>query len=176
MVGHQILDLTIGVRVPAPQHMSASKILVRKMVESDLVQVSTVVQRSMLPSLSLLSAEIIKQKLDRNSPDRFLVGRETVEYFVAEQENKILGVVGLDSEEIRTFYVDPLYQGKGIGRLLYNKLIELVGERKIKELIVRSSPVAEPVYKALGFEPVEKIWKTQDDGSKSFTILMRQDY
>jgi len=154
--------------------MTTSGIRIRKLENRDLEQVALVVQKSMLPSLAKLSPEIIQKKLSRNNTTNFLTGRELVEYFVAERETEILGLVGLQDNEIRTFYVDPTRQGQGIGRLLYNKIIELAKVRNFKELIVKSSEEAFDVYKHLGFIKVNKIWKTTEDGSKHFTILMKQ--
>jgi len=64
---------------------------------------------------------------------------------VAEEAQKILGIIGLQDNEIRTFYVDPTHQGKGVGKLLYNKIKELSSLNNAEKLIVRSSPEAEPI-------------------------------
>jgi N-acetylglutamate synthase-like GNAT family acetyltransferase len=147
-------------------------ILIRYFQSSDLNQVSDVVQRSLKPSLENISVEVQQSYMQRNSPEEFLKKRENVNFWVAEIDGKIVGVVGIAEIKIRTFYVDPDYQGKGVGRKLFEKVREEAVKRGYDKLVVQSSPAAEKVYEHLGFMKIEQIWKTREDGSKSFTVLM----
>lgn len=69
--------------------------------------------------------------------------------------------------------LDPLHQGKGVGTLLFEKIKALSLQRNTLELLVRSSPEAELIYKHFGFKKIKKIYKKHPDGNKSFTILMK---
>jgi GNAT superfamily N-acetyltransferase len=153
--------------------MNQQSIVIRSLNSDDLKSVGEVVNRSMRPSLNGLPEETIQKLLARNDPDQFLKGRESVEYYVAEIEESIVGVIGLDKDEIRTFYVDPKFQGQGIGKQLFEKVKELAINRGFKTLTTKSSPVAEDIYKRLGFESRERIWKTHPDGNKTYTVIMK---
>jgi GNAT superfamily N-acetyltransferase len=142
--------------------MSLSNVAVRDFQSSDLKQVSRVVQRSLMPSLENLSPEDQQTYMQRNSPEEFLKKRENVTFWVAEIDGKIVGVVGIDEITIRTFYVDPDYQGKGVGRKLFEKAREEAVKRGYDKLVVQSSPTAEKVYEHLGFIKIEQIWKTRE--------------
>jgi len=81
-----------------------------------------------------------------------LANRETI---VAELGGEIVGTAGIgpasthDGKSIRTFFVNPNMQGKGIGRALFETLMKRV---EATELVsVRSSIAAEPFYATLGF-------------------------
>ena len=146
--------------------------IIRELTESDLKQIGNVVNRAMMQGQGArdLPEEDINKKLARNSPENFLKGRENVEYFVAEKAGKLVGIIGLHEQEIRTFYVDPPYQRQGMGRMLYHKILSLAQERKIGELTVRSTIEAQSLYEAWGFTKVRDILKENEIS----TIEMRK--
>ena len=67
--------------------------------------------------------------------------------FVSE---KLIGVIATRSEgtHIALFFVDGKYQGKGVGRKLFQTV---VSECKSNRMTVNSSPYAIPIYHKLGF-------------------------
>jgi GNAT superfamily N-acetyltransferase len=91
--------------------------------------------------------------------ERFRVRAQEVEFFVSldTAAKKVIGIIGLEDNELKTFFVDPDYQGKGIGRLLYNKLEQVARGRKIEKLILFSSPLGEPVYLKFGFHKIKTV-------------------
>lgn len=56
------------------------------------------------------------------------------------------------SGEIHTFFIDPDWQRRGIGRLLWRKLAERAKEAGLARLRLDADPFAVPFYEALGFE------------------------
>ncbi len=110
--------------------MNSTGVIIRPFIDTDLIKVGNVVKRSMAPSLENFPAETRLKYQRRNTGKQFLKGRENINFYIAEVKTNVIGVIGLDDTSIRTFYVDPTYQGKGIGRLLYNKVIEVATERK----------------------------------------------
>ena len=70
---------------------------------------------------------------------------------VYESEDRILGVAGLDLNEIRLLYVSPEYQRRGIGRMLLEHISGLVPSILFAEVFVYSSEQAVAFYKACGF-------------------------
>lgn len=154
--------------------MDYTKVHIRRLETKDIQKVGEIVNRSMLPSLKGCPYELIQQRLALNNSNDFLNDRETSEYFVAVKDKIILGIIGLDVHEINIFYVDPKYQRHGVGKMLYEKIFDLVDKRKIPKLIVKSTISAQSLYEALGFTFVERIWGAEN-GRKSFTILMQKN-
>lgn len=71
------------------------------------------------------------------------------EFYGAFIEEKPVGVIATkDATHIALFFVDGKFQGQGIGRKLYNKIIELNNQGFFT---VNSSPYAHEIYKHLGF-------------------------
>jgi len=78
------------------------------------------------------------------------------EYWVAECGGLcgcacLLAGRGGRSGEIHAFFIDPQWQRKGIGRLLWEKLLERAKARGLVELHLDADPAAVPFYEAMGF-------------------------
>ena len=74
--------------------------------------------------------------------------------FVAVNNDTIVGTASLDGQVVRTVFVDPRCQGRGIGRALMAEVERVAIERDIAVLAVPSSVTAEPFYAKLGFNAV----------------------
>lgn len=70
---------------------------------------------------------------------------------VYESEDRILGVAGLDMNEIRLLYVSPEHQRRGIGRALLDHIKEMAPGEFFSDIFVYSSLQAVDFYKACGF-------------------------
>jgi predicted N-acetyltransferase YhbS len=81
-----------------------------------------------------------------------LMGRRLV--FVAINNDSIVGTASLDGQVVRTVFVDPRCQGRGIGRALMAEVERAAVERDVAVLAVPSSVTAEPFYAKLGFKSV----------------------
>lgn len=80
-------------------------------------------------------------------------------YFVAEQDNKILGYGGawqvLDEFHITNIAVHPNFRGLSIGREIVERIIKVAYEKQIKNITLevrKSNRVAQNLYKDLGFK------------------------
>lgn len=77
------------------------------------------------------------------------------EYWVAEAD-AVCGCAcfkasGEGCGEIHTFFIDPDRQRQGIGRLLWQKLLERAGAHGISKLYLDADPAAVPFYQSMGF-------------------------
>jgi GNAT superfamily N-acetyltransferase len=81
-----------------------------------------------------------------------LIGQRQV--FVAEIDGHIVGTASLDGEALRTMFVAPRAQGRGIGRLLVQRIEMVARERGLAVLIVPATVTAEAFYARLGFTAV----------------------
>lgn len=120
----------------------------------------------------LTQRQYLSQEFDELSPeeqDEHLISRktefrtnvETGYCFVAEDDGQIVGFL-LSHETlpfpgtlyIRYIGLDPKYQGKGIGMLLYEKLIEKAKQKHIKQinaLINLDNPQSIKLHEKSGF-------------------------
>lgn len=95
------------------------------------------------------------------APDYTALGTETFKKYVADGEKmnalivygayeggKLAGMIALAGGcHIALFFVDEAFRGRGVGRGLFNRVLE----DGSKTLTVNSSPFAESIYKRLGF-------------------------
>lgn len=75
-------------------------------------------------------------------------------YYIAvyEEENRILGLAGLDMNEIRLLYVAPDSQRRGIGRSLLKHIKSMVPGAVFLEIFVYSTIGASGFYRTCGFK------------------------
>ncbi|MEJ8850636.1 GNAT family N-acetyltransferase [Variovorax rhizosphaerae] len=75
-------------------------------------------------------------------------------YFVARDEDHLAGFVGVrDNAHLYHLFVDPLHQGRGLGRQLWDQAKAwAITEGNGSGFTVNSSPNAIPVYERFGFQ------------------------
>ena len=97
--------------------------------------------------------------------ESFKVERST--YFVALQNDVLIGGVGIyptdglpdDTVELVKMYLSPASRGKGLGKLLMKKCIDLAGEMGYKNIYLETMPElkdAVSAYEKLGFKLLGK--------------------
>ena len=59
--------------------------------------------------------------------------------------------------EVHAFFVDPEWKRRGIGKLLWQKLLERAKAKGLKSLHLDADPVAVPFYKAQGFKIIREV-------------------
>ncbi|MEP7234310.1 MAG: GNAT family N-acetyltransferase [Ignavibacteriota bacterium] len=80
--------------------------------------------------------------------------------WIAETEGRFAGCIGVVkaaelSIQLRWFLVEPEFQGKGIGKLLIEALLEYCRAKKFDEIFlwtVNKLPAAKAIYERYGFE------------------------
>ena len=86
---------------------------------------------------------------------------EREDYFVAESNGNIVACGGINYfpennlARLSWDFVHPDFQGKGIGSTLVNHRLELLREKSIIEVQVRTSQFAQAFYASFGFEVQE---------------------
>ena len=81
-----------------------------------------------------------------------LIGKRWV--FVAVTADRVVGTASLDGNVVRTVFVAPDMQRRGIGRLLMAEIDRAARRAGLHVLIVPSSVTAEGFYSWLGFQAV----------------------
>jgi N-acetylglutamate synthase-like GNAT family acetyltransferase len=128
---------------------------IRPALENDADDISAVILRALRETnakdYTREIIERIEQSFSRDSV-RQLMGKRVV--FVATIGSRIVGTASLDGSVVRTVFVAPDVQARGIGKLLMAEIERAARERDIRTLTVPSSVTAETFYARLGFRAV----------------------
>ncbi|MGA9657579.1 MAG: GNAT family N-acetyltransferase [Asticcacaulis sp.] len=90
------------------------------------------------------------QRLDR---DAWLIRRASKPTFVAQIDDEIAGFSDLtDAGYIDMMFVHPQYQGKGVARALFARIMDVAQRKAIRMLETDASITARPFFKSCGFE------------------------
>ena len=92
--------------------------------------------------------------------------------FVAKDEKKVVGVcsiiVNKDKNQLKSIYLLPAYQGKGIGKLFWNNAKKTVNPKKKTIIqIATYNTKAINFYKKIGFSDTKKRFKDKKFRMKS---------
>lgn len=93
---------------------------------------------------------------------------------VATLDHKIVGMCAFrDGHHITLFFVLPDHQGRGIGRQLFEAALRRLREQtpSATRVEVHSSPIAVPVYEALGFQATGAM--KEDNGIRYLPMALR---
>jgi GNAT superfamily N-acetyltransferase len=96
-------------------------------------------------------------------------------YLVGILDGKLAGVVAIrDNKHLYHLFVSPPYQGRGLARNLWNvAMAKAVQHGNPGEFTVNSTPYAEAVYAAFGFEPTGS--KVETKGIAFVPMRYRRD-
>ncbi|WP_411385251.1 N-acetyltransferase family protein [Pseudomonas sp. MPB03] len=142
--------------------------LIRNAMDTDAPAISqTIINALRQSNAQDYSPEIIDQVVQNFSPPAILQLLAQRQILVATVDNHIVATASLDQDVVRSVFVDPSYQGKGLGRHLMTRIQSIAINAGLKLLRVPSSITAEGFYASLGFE------KVRDEFHKSErTIIM----
>jgi GNAT superfamily N-acetyltransferase len=128
---------------------------IRPALADDAADISAVILRALRETNAKDYADEIIAKVEQSfSPDavRALIAKRSV--FVATIGNRVVGTASLDGSVVRTVFVAPDEQTRGIGKLLMAQVEHIARARNIPALTVPSSVTAETFYARLGFKAV----------------------
>lgn len=100
------------------------------------------------------SPDIIDQVENSFSPDaifRLLAKRQV---YVATAGGRVVATASLEANVVRSVFVDPSCQGKGIGKRLMEVIQSVAVTAGVETLRVPSSITAEGFYASLGFRKI----------------------
>src|SRR5262245_31075489 len=123
--------------------------------EDDAADISRVILAALRETNARDYPSSVIERVEQSfGPDavRELIRKRTV--FVAVTDRRIVGTASLDAGSVRTVFVAPDMQGRGVGKLLMRAVEEAAREAGLQALVVPSSVTAEPFYAKLGFKAV----------------------
>lgn len=128
---------------------------IRPATAADASAISQVIIQSLRQSNALdYSPDIIEQVEKSFSTESIRTLLTQRQVFVAMIDSHIVATASLDRDVVRSVFVDPTQQGRGLGRQLMAMIESIAAEAKIEVLRVPSSITAEAFYFKLGFRKV----------------------
>lgn len=129
--------------------------MIRPAHNNDAEAISAVVIRALRETNAKDYSEEIIQRLERSfTPSAVLQLMTKRRVFVATLHDRVVGTASLDGSVVRTVFVAPDVQTRGIGKLLMAAIERAACERGIPVLTIPSSVTAEAFCARLGFTSV----------------------
>jgi GNAT superfamily N-acetyltransferase len=131
---------------------------------ADIEQTISVIKKSISVSLgAIYPPQLIEAFCGKYKTDTFAERMTIIDHFIAKTEDgAVIGVLGLqENNRLRSFYVDPDMQGKGVGRKLYNYVEAEAKKRGTTKLILEGSPLGVLVYEKFGYVKKGEVRKTR---------------
>jgi GNAT superfamily N-acetyltransferase len=128
---------------------------IRPALADDAGEISAVILRALRETNAKdYTKEIIARIEQSFGPNAVLelMGKRMV--LVATIGSRVVGTASLDGSVVRTVFVAPDVQARGIGKLLMAEIERAARERNITMLTVPSSVTAEAFYARIGFRAV----------------------
>jgi len=101
-------------------------------------------------------ASVIESVVANFAPERVVELLQQRLVFVALLEEEIVGTGALDGSTVRSLFIAPQQQRKGIGQALMTRIEKTAVERGIEALLIPSSLTAESFYARLGYRVVRE--------------------
>jgi N-acetylglutamate synthase-like GNAT family acetyltransferase len=77
-------------------------------------------------------------------------------YFLALDQDKVVGIGGLVGNEVCTMFVHPEYNGLGIGREILKNIENVARDSHLDKIALSSTITAEAFYTSCGFAKVKR--------------------
>ena len=145
-------------------------VLVRAARAEDAAAISKVIIAALRESNALdYPPEVIAQVEQNFAAPQILSLMSQRQVYVAIDDQIVVGTASLDQQVIRSVFVAPEQQGKGIGKLLMARIESVAATHGLKELRVPSSITAEGFYALLGFQKV----RDEFHGAERTVIMLK---
>ncbi|MDN6860226.1 GNAT family N-acetyltransferase [Pseudomonas sp. CAN2814] len=127
-------------------------VLIRQARSDDAKAISRVIVAAVRESNGQdYPASVIESVVVNFTPERVIELLEQRLVFVALLDDEIVGTGALDGHAVRSLFVAPQQQRKGIGQALMGQIEKAALERGVEALLVPSSLTAESFYARLGY-------------------------
>ncbi|MBU1159940.1 GNAT family N-acetyltransferase, partial [Patescibacteria group bacterium] len=133
-------------------------ISIRKAKKIDIKDIVRIHKRCVLKTNAKVYAQkTIQEWLGQISVKNILWQFKNTKWFVIKINNKIVGFCQLSLREKSLYQIniDPRYQNKGYGKILYNFIEKYFKKNKIKTIFLNTTINAQLFYKNLGFKKIK---------------------
>ena len=128
-------------------------IIIREITELDFDQVLNCIRRAVdISNRPDYPTKIIEYQLTKHYIPEWIKNTHEDKYFVVALLNqKIVGTGALKENEVRSMFIDPDYQQKGIGRTIIDHLEEYAFNHGYRTIVLDSSITGINFYEKLGY-------------------------
>lgn len=146
--------------------------LIRKFAEADAKEVSDLIVKTlMISNTKDYPAEMMLDLTRRMQPGDILEHARWTHFYVAEENNVILGCGAIgpywdktDESSLFTIFVLPEYQGRGIGRRIVETLEKDEYALRAKRIEIPASITGLEFYKKLGYDYKDNVTVPDEEG------------
>ena len=141
---------------------------IRPATPADVAALSELIRRTVrLSNAGDYAAPVVELICANYAPDKVAQRLLERDVFVCLEGHRIVGTIGLESDRLRSLFVEPGLQGKGVGARLVAHLEAHARQAGVAELHLSSSITARGFYERLGYRLIR--FDERHDGS---TFLM----
>lgn len=144
--------------------------MIRLFEDKDADQVVNLAIRCFKEINSLVySPEVIEFMISQHNPERIIHKAKKTTCLVFEDTTKVVGTVSLDKNYIFSLYVNPDFQGKGIGNQLMKSAEDIIF-KEYNNITLNASLNSITFYEKIGYVKKEEVYQ-EDYGT---TVLMEK--
>ena len=141
---------------------------IRPATAADVAALSDLIRRAVrLSNAGDYAAPVVELISANHAPDKVAQRLVERDVFVCLDGPRIVGTIGLGGDKLRSLFVEPGLQGKGVGARLVAHLEAHARKAGVAELQLSSSITARGFYERLGYRLIR--FEEREDGS---TFLM----
>jgi len=146
------------------------QIEIHRATSADAVRLSAMIQRTLRVSNS---KDYDQKEIDLLcsifEPEPVAERIESEHILLCFSGGDLIGTAGLRQDYLRSVFIDPTYQGQGLGKLLVAHVEEIARQNAIPEIMLDSSITAQSFYESLGYELIE----AQPHSERSFLLMKK---
>ncbi len=153
----------VGAVQPGPEPISREVpvgIIVRPMKADDIMSVRRIVQEcyEFLAQREGFTLEQIRRLVEERCSDDW-IGEAYARYqsFVALVDQAVVGVVGIEGNDVAELFVRPDHHCRGVGSILFETAEQAIADAGHSELTVRTTGYATGFYERMGAQTVGKM-------------------
>lgn len=124
--------------------------IIRQYRESDLAGILSSWENASKIAHPFLEEEFLEQER-YNIPNMYLPNADT---WVAEVNDIVVGFMALIGNEVGAIFVEPDFQGKGLGKSLMDKAKAIHGALEVE--VFKENHIGRKFYSVYGFEQIEE--------------------
>ena len=130
---------------------------IRKFRKEDAQRASNIIKKNFLEVNSkIYPKKTVTALIKDSTPTRLIEKSKTRHYYVAIENDNILGIGGYEEDNIHTFFVKLKIHGKGIGKKLMERVLDDAKKEGIKIMNCASTHYAEKFYTSFGFKRIRE--------------------
>lgn len=145
---------------PGNKDMSEPEVTIRRFEDKDAEAVSELIRKTInISNRKDYPEELMDQLIASESPEHVLERASWTHFYVTESEGSIIGCGAIgpywgkeDESSLFTIFVNPDYQGKGIGKLIVGTLEKDEFFSRAKRIEIPASITGIPFYLKMGYD------------------------